>query len=543
MFWQSFYRHGNKMKPPDEDDHLKLDDLRDELHRLEQRVDALEHRTEPHPALVAPPPPAPLPELGLALTPNAIPAAGRAILGLAGAFLLRALAETGSVPRLLVVFAAILYATSWLVFSVRTRRRDAFAGTAYGVTAALIFAPLLWEATIRFQVLTPLASAGILVAFLVLCSALSWSNASGAVTTVTILSTLFTAVVLMVQTGDLVPFVAALLTIAAVIEIVDLHAPQPMRIPVAIASDFGIFLMLFVLTRPSAPNYKPVSLAAALACLAFLFLVSSFSIVWRAARLGRTVTIFEIAQSVAASVLAAEGALLLAPGAAAPSVGTVAVIASAACYFAAFLRFPDARRNHHVFAAFGAALGILACLLILPTSELFVIWSIAAILATLAGAKSSHATLAIHGGLYLLAAALISGLPAILVNAFTAGVLEPAPLALWIMAVSSVCCYAAFGRAPAKISTLPALLSALSIAALLILIGKPSLALLATVRTLITCALALAFCFLGARTGRRELVWISYVAIALGTIKLVMEDFRQSSPAALARECPLDRRK
>lgn len=517
------------MKLPHEDDHLELDDLRDELHRLEQRVDALEHRTEPQPALVAPLPPAPLPELGLALTPNAIPAAGRAILGLAGAFLLRALAETGSVPRLIVVFAAILYAATWLIFSVRTRRRDAFAGTAYGVTAALIFAPLLWEATIRFQVLTPVASAGILVAFLVLCSALSWSSSSGAVTTVTILSTLLTAVVLMVQTGDLVPFVAALLAIAALIEIVDLHAPQPMRIPVAIAANFAIFLMLFVLTRASAPNYKPVSLAAALACLAFLFLINSLTIVWRTAKLRRTITVFEILQSVAAFVLAAGGALQLTHGADAASVGTLAALACAACYFTAFLRFPDAPRNHHVFAAWGTALGMLACLLILPTSELLVIWSIAAILATLAGPR-----LRIHGALYLLAAALISGLPAILVNAFTGDVLEPAPLALWIMAVSSVCCYAAFGRTPGKVSTLPALLSALSLAALLILIGKPSLTLLATVRTLITCALALAFCFLGARTGRRELVWISYVAIALGTVKLVMEDFRQSSPAALA---------
>ena len=207
----------------------------------------------------------------------------------------------------------------------------------------------------------------------------------------------------------------------------------------------------------------------------------------------------------------------------------LAAIACAACYFTAFLRFsrraPQPSRLRR--------LGNRARNARLPPDPAHIgttlIWSIAAILATLAGPR-----LRIHGALYLLAAALISGLPAILVNAFTGNVLEPAPLALWIMAVSSLCCYAAFGRTPEKVSTLSALLAALSLAALLILIGKPSLALLATVRTLITCALALAFCFLGARTGRRELVWISYVAIALGTIKLVMEDFRQSSPAALA---------
>jgi uncharacterized membrane protein len=51
---------------------------------------------------------------------------------------------------------------------------------------------------------------------------------------------------------------------------------------------------------------------------------------------------------------------------------------------------------------------------------------------------------------------------------------------------------------------------------------------------LVTCALALAFSFAGSRTGRRELVWIGYTAIALGAVKLLLEDFRQSHPAALA---------
>ncbi len=530
------------MKPPDENENLELDHLRDELHELQRRVDALEHRAEPHAGLARETPAGLVPDLGIPIAPNAVPATGRAILGLAGAFLLRALAESGAVPRLLVVLAAILYAASWLVFSIRTRRRDSFAGNAYGVTAALIFAPLLWEATVRFQVLSSTASAGVLVAFLILGSALSWSIASGAVTTVTILSTLITAVALMVQTGDLVPFGAALLAIAAVIEILDLHAPQPMRVPAAVAADFAVWLLLYVMTRPTGlpEHYKPVSLAAALALGACLFLIYAASIVWRTVEAGRTVRVFEIAQSVVAFVLAAGGAIQLTRGSAAASIGALCAILCAACYFTAFLRFPDSLRNHRVFAAWGAALGLLACALILPGFELILIWSAAATLATLAGARSSHLTLSIHGAIYLIAAGLVSGLPGIFLNAFTGEVLQPAPAALWIMAAASVCCYAAWGRTPAKVSSVPALLAALSVAALLILValpfvaGEPSASLLATARTLITCALAFAFAFLGSRTGRRELIWISYIAIGLGTIKLVMEDFRLSHPAALA---------
>jgi hypothetical protein len=523
-----------------EGEHLELDHLRDELHQLELRVKALEHRPEPLAALTTEVPSASVPNFALPFAPNAIPAAGRAILGLAGAFLLRALAESGSVPLLLVVTGAILYAAAWLVFSVRTREQDSFASTAYGVTAAFILAPLLWEATVRFHVLPPPAAAGILVAFLGLCSALSWSKASGAVTTVTILSTLVTAAVLMVQTGSLVPFGATLLAIAAVVEVIDLHRHQSMRAPVALAADFAVWLMLFVMTRPTGvpQNYTPVSVPVGVALCASLFLIYGVGIVWRTVALNRVITAFEIVQSVAAFVLAAGGAFELTQGGAAPAVGALCAIACGACYFTAFLRFPDAPRNHTVFAAWGAALGLLACVLILPQSQVILIWSAAATLATLAGAKTSHQTLSItlstHGAVYLLAAGLISGLPHILINAFTGEVLEPANPALWIMAIASICCYAAWGWTPAKVSTVPALFAALSIAALVILVARPAPSLLPTARTLTICALALAFCFMGSRTRRRELVWISYAAIALGTVKLIMEDFRQSHPAALA---------
>jgi hypothetical protein len=109
-----------------------------------------------------------------------------------------------------------------------------------------------------------------------------------------------------------------------------------------------------------------------------------------------------------------------------------------------------------------------------------------------------------------------------------------------MVAIAAVCCYAAWGKKPARISLVSALLAGVSLGALLILgllpllFGQPSVSVLATARTLVTCALALAFSFAGSRTGRRELVWIGYTAIALGTVKLLLEDFRQSHPAALA---------
>jgi hypothetical protein len=138
--------------------------------------------------------------------------------------------------------------------------------------------------------------------------------------------------------------------------------------------------------------------------------------------------------------------------------------------------------------------------------------------------------------LYLLAAGLTPGVPIAILNAFTGAVLQPVNPALWVFAISAVCCYAACfyikcGRVPAFVA---AFLATVSIGALLILGARPAAGLLATARTLVICVLALLCGFTGARTGRPELVWLSYVAIALGTVKLVMEDFRLSHPAALA---------
>lgn len=543
------------MSPQHHDEHLEIGHLREELHELRRRVDALERGADsrPQPVLL-PAVSAPGAELGVPTAPNAVPILGRAILGLAGAYLLRALAESSALPRLAVVGAAILYAFGWLVFSVWDMRRSTLAGTTYAVTASLILMPLLWEATVRFEVLPAAAAASILLAFLVLSFLLPFSGIgdpaakSGAVAAVSTWTTLLTAIVLMIQTGDLLPFELAVLAIAAVIEVgACLGHARNMRAPAAAAADFAIWTMLFVLTRPGGipEHYRPISVAASVALCALLFVIYEGSIAWQTVSKRRAIAIAEIVQTAVAILLAAGGTLILTQFKAAASVGGISALACAACYFAAFTRFAEGpRRNHHVFAAWGVILGIAACLLVLPPLELIVIWSVAAVLALLAGSRTHQPTLILHGNLYLFAAALVSGLAARFLNAFTGASLLPAEAALWIIAISAACCYAACLFATAEIgaraSAVSALILAVSVASLLVLLlvpvvggaGSPSF--VATFRTLVTCGLALGLAFAGSRAKRRELIWISYAAIALGTIKLITEDFRHSHPAGLA---------
>ena len=108
------------------------------------------------------------------LSAGVLPVFGKAVLAIAGAYLLRAVAESGTLPKLPVLVVAMLYAGMWLVWAARTHATNHFASVTYAITAALILSPLLWESTVRFQVLLPVFTAAVLVAFVVLALALAW---------------------------------------------------------------------------------------------------------------------------------------------------------------------------------------------------------------------------------------------------------------------------------------------------------------------------------------------------------------------------------
>src|SRR5207302_7479319 len=101
-----------------------VEQLSDRLRDLESRIASLEsfvlaeHLPQPEIARAQPAPTAVVPRPAphrqrlseLESSTRGFPIIGKAVIGFAGAFLLRALAESGSVPRLPVLIIAILYA-------------------------------------------------------------------------------------------------------------------------------------------------------------------------------------------------------------------------------------------------------------------------------------------------------------------------------------------------------------------------------------------------------------------------------------------------
>ena len=289
-----------------------------------------------------------------------VPVVGKAV-GVAGAYLLRAVAESGAIPRLPILIVAIVYAGLWLVWAVRTHATNHFASLAYGITAALILSPLLWESTVRFRFLPTSHTAVVLVAFVVLAFGLSWKKSLEVIPWVTTLAGVITAWALIVATHDLVPLTAALLAVALATEVTaSLGHRLSLRAVPALAADLAVLLLVHLMTSSAGvpEEYSPVSPATIILLCFALLAIYGGSIAIRCFGLRHRITIFEIVQVMAAFVLATFGTIRASSGSAAPGLGIFLRPLAAVCYWGALSRFAAEAHalNRRVCATWAAAL-------------------------------------------------------------------------------------------------------------------------------------------------------------------------------------------
>ncbi len=540
------------------DDPDALARLAASVENLERRVSALEHPSEiaaSAPDLRAIPAAARPAGHGLPFADagGVFPVLGKAMLGIAGAYLLRAVAESGSFPKLAVVVLALVYAGTWLVWAARVPAEAHFASTVYATTAALIFAPMLWELTLRFEVLPTSVTAAILSVFVVAAYALSWKRSLTSVVWVANVAAVLTTLALLIATHDLVPFSSALLLMALASEAAaGRNHWLRLRPLLAAAADLAIWILFYIYSRPEGPppEYKNVATPILLALPCILFLIYGASTLFRTMRLRQKIRFFEIGQTVIAFLLAAFSVLRFGASAGAPVLGALCLLFSVACYAAAYAYFDryHEERNYHVYATWSGALFLAGSSLLLPPMPLALCLSIAAIVATLLGVRASRLTLEFHGLAYLAAAAYASGLLGYAGRAL-AGTFPAVPgWVVWIVAASAVACYAVGGRFRTErwnqrfLQLLAAILAVAAVITFLVSVlvwlaeigMTPGAAQVAVIRTLITCAVALALAYSGSRWQRNELVWIAYGTLALVTAKLLFEDLQHGHPGSTA---------
>lgn len=541
-----------------------VEQLQGRLHQLEERVAVLEgHKEQPSTVLspvqrtvTIPPiqrdkPPATWRGFPPAKRPaGTVPVLGKAVLGIAGAYLLRAIAESGTMPKLPVLAIAIAYAGLWLFWAARNGAQR-FAGVTYAVTSAMILCPLLWESTVRFQALAPPLAACALVGFIILALGLAWRRNLPMLPWIAVLASVFTALGLIVQTRDFVPFTAALLAIAAATEFAALLGESSgIRIPPALFSDLALGLLLVVMVSPEGigegfQRATPLAVTAlSIALLAIYGISIGVHAFWRQ----QTISVFEIVQAVVAFALAVSGALLATHGSAAPALGAVFLLLSAVCYWGALSRFLDEaqHRNRRVSASWAAGLFISGSLLLLPVGFALAFLCVAAVTSALVYTRTGKFSLGLHASLYLAAAGAIGPLPMYVVNALAGTVPLQPGWGVWLVALSAAVCYfVGARRTEAKrrrrvLWLVPAVLAGfalagMTVAAIVFFAGHrlDVASRLSVIRTVVNCGLALALGLAGARLRRVELGWAAYTAVGFGALKLLFEDLRFGNAASL----------
>jgi hypothetical protein len=482
----------------------------------------------------------------------AVPVLGKAVLGIAGAYLLRALAEAGPIPKLPILVLAITYATLWMIWAVRTHDTDQFASATYATTSVLILAPLLWECTVRFQVIPPAFTAIVLVAFIVLALTLSWRRQLQVIPWVAALTVVITALALIIATRDLVPLTAAMLAVAAITETAAcLEHHLSLRFVPALAADFAIWLLIDVMTSAEGvpEDYHPTS-AVVVSILCFA-LVAAYggSIGIRNFWLRRRISAFEIFQGVLAFALAAFGSIRATHGSESWLLGLLFLLLAAIFYWSALSYFENEAnsRNRRVCAAWASALLLVGTFLVFSAKLRAPFLCLAALAATLLYSYTQKFSLGLHASFYLAAATAVSSLPTFGMNAMAGAVPSAPSWNVSIIGIAALLCYLVGSRIQEAhirrrcLWVVPAVLFGFTSAAVVVVtifrFASDQMELtpprLSVVRTIVNCVLATVLGFAGSRWKHIELGWVAYASVAFGTLKILLEDLRFGNAASL----------
>ena len=541
-----------------------MDELLETVHRLVDRVERLEQRLaalegQSHPA-VLPPSRTELPakeellgtELALPQPAGIFPVIGKAMLGIAGAYLLRAVSESGAIPQPVVVAIALVYAGTWLVWATRARVSDRFVSIAYATTAALILAPMLAELTLRFHILPASATAALLIAFLLSSAFLAWKRDLTPVVWVGVATAVCTSFGLVVISRDMAPYLWVLLTCALMSEVAAVRGRwRSLRALVAPAADVGIWALIdvFSVSESSRQDYVPVATPVLLAAPLLLFLIYGVSVAFRSIQTRERITVFEVIQATVSFSLCGLSCFWFARQSGMTFFGAACWFLAAWCYGAALLSFNRAAmRNYRVYTVWSAALVLAGSFLVLSPQLASLLLSGMAVVMAVVGARAQRLMPAYQALVYLAAAALVSGLIRY-EGSCLIGALPGWPAwTVWVVAVCAIACYAIAGYLPNELwnqrllRTLLALLAVSAVVAFFIFgfvrlstaVTLPTESYVAVVRTLVVAVFAVAIAFAGRRYQRIESLWSAYCALAFLTAKLVFEDLRTSHSGSIA---------
>jgi hypothetical protein len=530
----------------------QLDEIMLRLVALEQRVAALEHEPSMQVAVMTPaaasrepaPPKAPAADEGTNAT-GVLSVFGSALLGVAGAYVLRAISGVSLLPRGVVAVIAVLYAAGWLFAAGRAAARR-LSATLYAATSILILAPMLWEMTMRFQAMSASVAALLLAVYSALAVAAGFWRERSVAFSIAGAGAALTAVALCVGTHRTAPFAAILLVLIAVCDFTRVgRAAQSLRALAALCTDFVVWTLIYVYRLPAEAraDYPPLRIGLVAAIVTLLFALDVVSVVRRAVRRAQPVSVIQAVQAMIAFGLLLCVVGWLIPGAGLPGDGVLCLLLGGACSVVAYGPFglAEQRRNLQLFSVWSAVLLTGAAFVLATSRTAGLVLGLTGLAAVLLAARLRARGLQLQGVAFLVIGGFASGL---LVHAFRtlAGSVPLAPSGPAVaVALCALVAYASASDEPGQpwveqaLRMTMALLAAFAITAFavgaLVAVASPRLDAnvvpVALLRTLALCVVALALAWVGGRLTRVQMVRVAYMALAFTALKLLLEDMRQ----------------
>lgn len=485
--------------------------------------------------------------------------AGRAFLILGGAFLVRAVTESGWLPTPAGIVVGIAYAALWLVLADRSgaRARGAEA-TTFAALSVVCCMPLAWEAAARFAVVPAAVSVALVVAFALAAFGVAERRGLRA-------STWITAVVALAALAALTLSTHALMATAIGTLVLGVAAAwlgygrrgwKALRWPMAIAADVAVLLSILLVTREGGapPSYTDLSLAGVwvLAVALAASYLGSFTL--RTLIVGQDIGLFVAVQGFVSAWIGLGGAASVArvAGRGLAATGTIAMLVAVATYAAAIVlleRRPGLRRSFRFTTSLALLLLVWGSTLLTAGQPLALTLGGLSIVAAALSMRFGRASLAVHAGLLAFATGIASGLHGAAVVAFLGAPEQLATVggpSLVPASVAAVATYALIWRGgdTARFSrriasVLAAAVAVVALAVFLIAIVAPTAQLttspqaLALLRVAVLSGAAVLIAALRRFDPFAPLAGVPLAALVAAALELALGLARQARPASL----------
>lgn len=513
--------------------------LSGEVARLRARLDALEAGVPVRQA--GSDPLAAIPEVRAEQVQGWLAVLGRSLVILGGAYLLRAITASQILSYPVGVALGLLYGAPWLALAARAgarnRRLDAFA---YGASTALIGYPLVWEATVRFAVLTAVQSAALLGVLTAAAFVLSAAWRLHSLAAIVTCGALVSAMGLGYETQQWLPYtVLAIATGLATAWLGYARAWVLLRWPAALVAD----VMIVVLTGLPNGRFWPILLVqvAAIAGYAGSFVART---IWERER----VIPFEVAQSLGLIALVVTSLFtLVSHHQAGTAIAAAAILLAGIVTYVVTLTIVERYApppNVYFYSLLGFVLVTAGSTVGIPHTAPILLGFAGAGAAVLAR-RRAPIVYSVQATLLVAAALTTSGAIADATAALTVprDLWTSPTVAGWCALASALGAFVVSPRRPERYDIavaiarlLLALLVVWSLAGTLVHVlgGRVTdPAWLATLRTIVSVSAALAIASLSRRHAWREAAWLTYPLLVLLGLKLLVSDFPSGRPVTL----------